>query len=137
MRHREEEAMSGGLIAMIDIVFQIIIFFVCTANLQDSAVSGEIKLPLAPNAPIVDKKDPSEVNIDVDAKGRISIARAPVAAETLYGVLKKIVREQGQVPVVIRADGNTEHTFVKRAMDACSQSGIHKIKFAAIREGGG
>ena len=35
--------MTGNLTAMIDVVFQLIIFFVCTANLQDSAVNAEIK----------------------------------------------------------------------------------------------
>ena len=67
MRVRSEEVMTGKLTAMIDIVFQLIIFFVCTTNLQDSSVNVEIALPLAPHGVVQVEKDPREINIDVDA----------------------------------------------------------------------
>jgi biopolymer transport protein ExbD len=138
MRKREEEVQSGRLTAMIDIVFQLIIFFVCTTNLQDSAVNSEIALPEAPNGAAVTKKDPREINIDVDAKGRIFIVRTPLTQGILVGVLKKAVAEQGQdVPIVIRADGNTKHSAVKQVMDACTKAGLYRIQFAALKESSG
>ena len=137
MRERHEEVMTGRLTAMIDIVFQLIIFFVCTTNLQDSAVSTEIMLPLAPHGTVVDKKDPREINIDVNAKGMISIVRTPLSQGLLLGILKKAVSEQGSdVPVVIRADGEVEHQAVKKVLDACTSAGLSKIQFVALKERG-
>lgn len=135
MRSRPEEVMTGKLTAMIDVVFQLIIFFVCTTNLQDSSVSSEIELPLAPHGMSVTEKDPREINIDVDDQGRISIVRTPVTQSLLLGILRKAVGEQGaNVPVVIRADGDVRHTVVKQVMDACSSAGLFRIQFAALKE---
>jgi len=137
MRVRVEEVMTGKLTAMIDIVFQLIIFFVCTTNLQDSGVNAEITLPLAPHGLVVDEKDPREINIDVDAKGHISIVHTPVEPGLLLGILRKAVGEQGDgVPVVIRADGDAEHTAIRRVLDVCTTAGLRKIQFAALKERG-
>lgn len=137
MKKREEEVQSGRLTAMIDVVFQLIIFFVCTSNLQDSAVNTEIALPLAPNGMEIKKKDPREINIDVDAKGNIYIVRTPLSQGVLVGILKKAVADHGQdVPVVIRADGDARHLAVKQVMDACTAAGLSRIQFAAMKESG-
>lgn len=137
MRVRQEEVMTGKLTSMIDVVFQLIIFFVCTTNLQDSGVNVEIKLPLAPHGVVVTEKDPREINIDVDTKGQISIVHTPIEPGLLLGILRKAVGEQGdEVPVVIRADGDTEHTAIKKVLDVCTSAGLRKIQFAALKERG-
>ena len=53
MRRREEDFMTGNLVAMIDVVFQIIIFFVCTSHMQDTALDERIRLAMAPNGQAV------------------------------------------------------------------------------------
>lgn len=137
MRKREEEVQSGRLTAMIDIVFQLIIFFVCTTNLQDSAVNAEIALPSAPNGSAVKEKDPREINIDISANGKIYIARALLDQGVLVGILKKTVADQGHdIPIVIRADGGAKHSAVKQVMDACTAAGLYRIQFAALKEKG-
>lgn len=137
MRVRSEEVMTGKLTAMIDIVFQLIIFFVCTTNLQDSGVNAEITLPLAPHGVVQVEKDPREINIDVNSKGEISIVHTPMDQGLLLGILSKAVGEQGdEVPVVIRADGEVKHLAVKQVLDICTRAGLRKIQFAALKERG-
>ena len=138
MRHqREEEYLSGNLTAMIDVVFQLIIFFVCTVNLQDSVTDDRISLAMAPHGKPVETKSPLEINVAVDGKGVISIARSPVSQDVLIKILRKAVADYGQqVPVVIRGDGGARHADIKRVMDACAGAGIWKIKFAAYKEKG-
>jgi biopolymer transport protein ExbD len=133
---REEEALNGNLTAMIDVVFQLIIFFVCTVNMQDKAMDDRIKLAMAPNGKVDNKKNPYEVKIDVNDKGVISIARTPLHASMLTTVLKKARADARgyDVPVLIRADGRVKHETVRRVMDACTAAGIYKIKFTALKE---
>jgi len=120
---------------MIDIVFQMIIFFVTTVQLEKEAVNEDIRLAMAPHGPQVEEKDPLTVTIDVDSRGQISIARQPLNVSTLRAILKKTVAQYGQiVPVVIRGDIETRHADIKRVMDACTQAGIWKIRFAAIKD---
>ena len=137
MRKQHEAVLTGNLTAMIDVVFQLIIFFVCTANLQDSAMNQEIQLPLAPNGVVDSRKDPREININVTMKGEISIGRVPMSQSLLFSIINKAVKEQGNdIPVVIRADGDAKHEAVKKVMDACSQAGVYAIQIAALRERG-
>jgi biopolymer transport protein ExbD len=133
---REEEYLNGNLTAMIDVVFQLIIFFVCTTNLQKESLDENIQLALAPHGKPVTTKNPLEINVDVDSKGRIIIARNLIEPDWLRLILKKAVVEYGadNVPVVVRADGGTRHMQIQTVLDACSSAGIYKIKFAAVKE---
>ena len=136
-QQRAEEYLSGNLTAMIDVVFQLIIFFVCTVSMQDKAMDERIRLALAPHGKAVATKDPMEITVDVDSKGRISIAREYMSQGALLSILRKVEGEYGQqVPVIIRGDGETVHADIKKVMDACGSAGLWKIKFAALKEKG-
>jgi len=133
---KEEEMQSGNLTAMIDVVFQLIIFFVVSTNLQNT-IDDRIKLAIAPNSKPVEGKDPREIKIDVDAKGNISIARTPMSASMLSLIVRKAVAEQGvDIPIILRGDQNTKHSAMKAAMDACTDAKLYKIKFSVLKEKG-
>ncbi len=137
MKKRPEEP-GLNMTPMIDVVFQLIIFFVTTADMQQKAIDESIRLALAPHAKPVETRDPREVVIEVDKNGKISIARTYMSPEYLYTVMKKTVADQGQtVPVIIRADGDTHHEAVRAAMDACTKAGLWKMKFSAVKEKAG
>lgn len=137
MRKQEEVALGGNLTAMIDVVFQIIIFFVCTANLQDSGRDPRIKLAMAPHGLAVEKKDPREILIDIDNRGVITIARTPISPPELLRILQKAIAEYGSdTPVVVRGDGRASHNMVRQVMDTSAAAGIWKIKIAALKESG-
>ncbi len=132
-----EENLTGNLTAMIDVVFQLIIFFVCTTNLQSQAIEDRVRLAMAPHGKPVVKKDPAEVSISVLKDGTMTFTAgwAPLTRATMTAILKKIVADSGGAPsVIIRADGDVRHEFVKNAMDACTEAGIWRIKFQALRE---
>ena len=138
MRKREEPYITSTLTAMIDVVFQLIIFFVCAVAMQDKALDQSITLALAPNGTAIKGKNPLEITVDVDKRGTMSIARTPMSKALLYSVLKKSASVYGadNIPVIIRGDGKAKHEAIKLAMDACAEAGIYKIKFAALKERG-
>jgi biopolymer transport protein ExbD len=140
MPRRKSSEVAGGMnmTPMIDIVFQMIIFFVCTVQLEKDAINEKIRLAMAPHGPAEEKKDPLTVIIDVDDRGQISIARRVMSVGTLQAVLRKTVADYGRmVPVVVRGDIETRHADIKKVMDTCSQVGIWKIRFAAIKDRAG
>jgi biopolymer transport protein ExbD len=139
MRKREEVVITSTLTAMIDVVFQLIIFFVCTVSMQDKAIDDTIRLADAPHGIAVEKKNPYEVNIDVNQSGRMTLNHLPLTQNELAAILQKMTGEVGpdNVPVIIRGDSRTKHDAIRPAMDACVMAGIYKIKFAAMKERGG
>jgi len=128
---------EGGInmTPMIDVVFQLIIFFVCTVELEKQAVDESIRLSMSPNGPAVEQKDPREVVVEVDAKGRFSIARNYMNEAFLKNLLRKVVISHGQTtPIVIRASGDAKHEDIRKVMDAAAYAGLWKVSFAATKE---
>ncbi len=124
-----------NIVPMIDVIFQLFIFFICTLDLQSQQIGQDIDLAMAPHGAPVGQVDPRTIHIDVDARGRIFIAKTWLSAGTLKQVLKKAVVEYGgQVPVVVRGDEAASHGDIKAILDACSESGLSDIMFAAIKE---
>ena len=137
MRKQPEEFLTGNLVAMIDVVFQLIIFFVCTVSMQDAAFDDTVRLAMAPHGAAITTKNPLEITVDVDKSGRILIARTPLSLNLLSSMLTKVRAEYGpNVPVIIRGDAKVKHEAVRAVMDACSKAGIWKISMAAYKERG-
>ncbi len=129
----EEAGMN--MTPMIDIVFQMIIFFVCTAELDRQAFDEKIRLAMSPHGPAVEQKDPRTITIEIDRRGQIKIMRRAMSRGVVRKILRKAVAEYGQTtPVVIRGDGQTKHKEIKEVMDLCAGAGLWKVKFAATKE---
>jgi biopolymer transport protein ExbD len=139
MKRFKQPSDAVNMTAMIDVVFQLIIFFVCTVQLEQEAINEALRLPDSPNGPMIaEEKDPRTITVEVDEKGRLSIARTPLSEEKLRKVLSKTVYDYGEsgpsIPVRIRAAAAAHHADVKRALDACSAAGLYKISFVAIKD---
>ena len=134
MRKRAEE-MGMNMTPMIDVVFQLIIFFVVTIAQQQKELEIDLRLAMAPDGKAVEKKDPRTINVDVDSDGRVYIARQRLSLPALRTILKNSVNRYGQtLPVVIRGDLAARHEYVRRVIDTCSEAGLWRIKFAAIKD---
>ena len=137
---------------MIDVVFQLLIYFIVTikpidvmAHLdvsrpspeaqQQKELEMELRLAMAPDGKAVERKDPRTINVDVDDEGRVYIARQRLSIPALRAILRQAVNRHGQtLPVVIRGDLSARHEYIRRVIDTCSEAGLWRIKFAAIKE---
>ncbi len=120
---------------MIDVVFQLIIFFVTTVDMQNKALETKVRMAMSPHGPVEEVKDPRTIVVDVEEDGRICITQTPLTEGKLLAILNKARNTSGQsTPVVIRGDYAAKHEAVKRVMDICGQAGLWKIRFAALKE---
>jgi biopolymer transport protein ExbD len=140
MRKQEEPYLTGNLTAMIDVVFQLIIFFVCAISMQNTAIDDAVTLALAPNGAAETEKNPREFIINVHKNGDLYVGSQQWPASVLGSILKKTVADYGgnpdAVPVILRGDESVLHEKIQGALDACSEAGIVKIRFAALKEKG-
>ena len=124
---------------MIDVVFQLIIFFVVTLKMT-SDVNPDIVLEDGKNGETLtqDNLPPTTLEIEVDRWGHISIHNARMSEQQLYSIVRARANKHGyEFPVHIRADKRTQHQFVKRVMDVCTSAGLWKLSFVAIQEAKG
>lgn len=117
---------------MIDVVFQLIIFFIVTMKMDED--NKEIKLDESPHSPVIEEMHPLTVVIEVDRKGRITMRSAPFSRKSLFSYLQSKYKRYGEYPILIRGDYRAQHTHIRSVMDLCTSAGLWRINFAVINE---
>ena len=144
MARKAQENPALDMTPMIDVVFELIIFFVVTlteAQKKDETIEledGKHGIVLTP-----EELPPTQMQIDIAsrdklgrplAKGRITMGDREITPEEIGRRVRERQRRVGEFPVIIRADYNCRHEAVRRVMDACTANGIWKISFMAVGE---
>jgi biopolymer transport protein ExbD len=133
---RNEEELQTPITAMIDIVFQLIIYFVVTSSVDKDMVDESIKLAEASHSPAVETSDPRMVVINVNDKGRVNIALQPLNMTQLEQMLLAMKVQSGDsIPILIRCDGNTRFDYVDQVMQRAARVGLYRVRIAAMVEG--
>jgi len=135
-RRSSTEQCELDMTPMIDVVFQLIIFFVVTLKMTTD-VNKDIQLEDGKHGITItpETMPPTTLEIEVDKKGGISIHNARMSADYLKNtILRNRVNRIGEFPIHIRADKDTPHEHVKRVMDMCTEVGIWKLSFVAVQE---
>ena len=124
--HREE-TVDVNLTPLIDVVFLLLIFFMVTTTF-DRHAKLKVSLPEASTKSTQQQNEP--LVLSIDAKGNYFINDRQVVnktLETLKQAIQKTLGEDKDVAMVLRADANTPHQAVVRAMDAASPLGLMKL----------
>ena len=144
MARKSQENPQLDMTPMIDVVFELIIFFVVTlteAQKKDETIEledGQHGIVLTP-----EELPPTHMQIDIASrdkngktlpKGRISMGDREITPDEIGRRIKERVRKIGEFPVLIRADYNCRHEAVARVMNAVTANGIWKISFMAVGE---
>ena len=130
-----EDLPGVNMTAMIDIVFQLVIFFIFTVKMEEGIMSEGIDLAMAPSGKAIEKKDPREIVVEVSRDGKIRINRSVIPPPLFTNIMMKAVSEyKSDLPVIIVGDAKVQHKYVRKVMDTCSSVGIWKLKFMALKE---
>jgi len=119
---------------MIDVVFQLIIFFLVSCHLAKQEAQLPLPLPLATSGDKEGNETNPRVTINVLADGQLSLAGKHLAAEELSSRLRTKLAESGaDLEVRIRSDRNVAYQHVEPILLACAQTGIWNVAFAVYR----
>ena len=135
MARKEQLNPQLDMTPMIDVVFELIIFFVVTltqCRAKDETIrleDGRHGIELTP-----EEMPPTQMTVDIARTGRISMGDITLTPEQIGQRVKERKRKFGEFPVLIRADKDTRHEAVARVMNACTANGIWKISFMAVQE---
>jgi biopolymer transport protein ExbD len=132
-RVTHNEGCDVDMTPMIDVVFQLIIFFIVTIKLNEQ-INEDIELAEAKESPTLKDAIDLMLIIEVDKSGYFSISGTPIPEGTIRQIIRNRYNRYGEFPVMIRADKRTQHKHVRKIMDMCSQIGIWRIDFAAIKK---
>jgi biopolymer transport protein ExbD len=138
--HRDRGGMEVNMTPMIDVIFNLLIFFVCTVSFQppelllpttlSMAGSGAAPVPLPPE--IQEFEEIVIKVLAVDGQIHWQINDRPYASlADVRGVLLAIVELQANLPVIIDAGAEVPLGSVIDLYDVCRLVGFDKVQFAA------
>jgi biopolymer transport protein ExbD len=116
------------LTPIVDVVFNLLIFFALSLNFSQVVSSINIKLPKAQSSEIVTEK---QVVVSIEKNNKVSINDQFLYIDQIPNYLDKISKEN---VVVVKADKSIDHGFVVQIMDLIKRSGFKKLGIAVSKE---
>lgn len=148
-----ELSAEPNLVPLLDLVFQLIMFFMVCVNFVNQQVNEDIKLPVAQSARPMDKTELDVLFLNVDHDGKLMVPGRDQPLTTLpqmrvylrqvYADAKRADEEKGdhsgrvQTAVVIRADKRTTYLKIFELLQLCKDTGYHKLQLRALTQAGG
>ncbi len=136
----EEAEADFQMAPMIDMVFLLLVFFMCASHLSVMQ-NVPLEIPTASKA-VVPRDRPSRFVVNIKADGTVYGGNAALGktgdAETI-SKLKEMVTEHKdadpETKIYLRADQVTEHAHVRKVMSAMGELGIDDFIFGAFIPG--
>lgn len=132
LRPKRPEEPDINLVSLIDVVFMLLIFFMLTTTFKDD---GRLRLTLPEADAEPTRAEEIELTeVIIDRAGHFYVDKVRVVTDDVATLKKALVGAVGaerERPLVIKADADTPHRSVMRALDAATQLGITRVAFAA------
>jgi biopolymer transport protein ExbD len=140
-----------NLTPMLDMVFQLITFFILVINFKSAEIDLTLKLPVVGSARPVDTQGQRELLVlNINQSGDLRVYGRPVdnienyvrneaQASMLAARLTQTDLEAGEelpTTIVIRADRATPFKMLNRVIKACQESGFRKFALKAMDKEG-
>jgi len=132
----KEDTVDVNMTPLIDVVFLLLIFFMVTTTF-DRHARLKVSLPESSAKATQQQKEP--LVLSIDAKGNYFLndrqlvnRQLATLKQALQKTIGQDVKDYADVALVLRADANTPHHSVVRAMDAASQLGLTHLSIATV-----
>jgi biopolymer transport protein ExbD len=112
-------------VPMVDVLFNLLIFFLLATSMAQTAREMNIALPhAAASGPI--SAAMREIVINVTAEGKIDLSGRTVTPEELGAAIRAAVAANPEQKVSVRGDRTTPYANIATVLDVCKGSGIQQ-----------
>lgn len=135
---RVPSAISRGevginLTPMIDVTFQLIIFFLVSSHLSKQEAHMQMPLPVADSGEASEETS-KRLTLNVLSDGSLLLAGHRLSPGELPGRLREAVANESQdLEIRIRGDRSVTYQHVEPVLIACARSGVWNVKFSVYR----
>jgi biopolymer transport protein ExbD len=131
----DDEAASDepgmNMTPMIDVVFQLLIFFMLATTYLDPEKALDVKLPEAESGtePLANE---DEIVINVMRDGRFVLSGQEMNKDSLVEALRRAAQRNRDAIVTIRGDRLVHHESIVAVIDACGIAGLDKLSVGTL-----
>jgi biopolymer transport protein ExbD len=120
---------------MIDVVFQLIIFFLLSSHLARQEKQLPLPLPAAASGKPEAADNRPRLTVNVLADGTLLVASQPIALEHLVSLLRERRATHGEeLEVRIRGDRSVLYSRIEPVLLCCVQAGIWNVAYAVTQK---
>lgn len=130
-RRRSFQEEMLNLTPIIDIVFNLLLFFMVTTSFSEIKSGINIKLP---NSNVVEVTEKKEVVISIDEQKNIYLNSSKVDISELQTKTSELINSSGVKTVVIRADRANEYGYIVKVMTIAKNAGAEQLDIATEKE---
>jgi len=129
IRRRELSAEDFQMAPMIDMVFLLLVFFMCVSSLSQADKRTPVALPESAESKVPeDLKDRAMVT--VQAGGAVFVGGEPTDVGGLGRRLRTALTGNPKLRLQVRADGRATFAEIKKVLRACAEAGAYEIIYA-------
>ena len=121
---------------MIDVVFELIIFFVVTIKQEDLFTKLNANRPAPASSSSSSNESDTTVTIEIgrgrDANGVIVYNRREIRRKELDQNLKEVSRTSKKTPIIIRCAEDSPHKALVDVLDICYRNQLYSVSIFTL-----
>ena len=129
-KRKEQENPALDMTPMIDVVFELMIFFVVTIKQEDIFSKLNANRP-APNTSSASSENDTQIKIDIGPGGYVFNGRA-MSAGSLDKNLRELAKTSKNSTVLVRCTMDSYHRDLVAALDMCNKYGMHNLSIFSM-----
>jgi len=132
MARKPQEDPKAEMTPMIDVVFQLMIFFIVTIKQEDIFSKLNANRP-APNASASadSVENDTQIKIDIGPGGMVFNGRG-VSLRELDRNIKKLSATSKKATVLVRCTLDSPHMYLVQALDTCNKYGMYNLSIFSM-----
>ncbi len=123
----ESEDAKFQMAPMIDMVFLLLVFFMCASHLSSSK-NLPLNIPFASKG-VVPKERVDRWVVNIDPEGNLFSGMSPVTTDELAAEVKAGLKRNPAMKMYLRADQKTPHKEVRKVMQVVAGCGVDDFIF--------
>ena len=139
-KHRRKTSAAMDMTPMIDITFQLMIFFMTCTQISQVNKEKEVELPQLKEQGSTEQQENVTITINVNESGEIKVSgRQMTVTELIASVgdeLAAVENEPTRIHVVLRADRRGNSRTVNEVVTALAKLNIHHVRIAVVASEG-
>ena len=136
IRFEDDEPVEIGLIALIDCIFFLLMFFMVATSFKQQDAQKRTKdlhvnLPTASVSFDAAQAAPAPLVITIDSRGNFAVDGRLLSVQALQDRLRKEAQAQPGRAVRIDGDRSTPYQYIVHVLDLCEFEGLNRVSLRA------
>lgn len=132
LKRKEQPTEDFAMTPMIDMVFLLLVFFMCVSSLAQA--DRKLKLDLAEST---ESKVPEDLSnrgvVSVAADGRVYLGATVVEIERLKEAIREELSRRPGLRVLVRAEKSVAFREIRKVLKACAEAGAGEVIYSTVQ----